>query len=322
MKRYSPEELVGKTFGKWTIIEVPSTKKAPTHVLCECGGCGFRGLVNKANLIHGKTMQCRQCYAKERSKNDISSGDKFGKWTVITTGNKVGRERSYKCQCRCGNESTIPGSTLRHKRSTQCRRCSSRETIKKNIKLRANPPSTHGRSKTRLYKIWAAMKQRCRNPKCNLFHRFGGRGIDYCDRWEDFEAFAYDMGEPAKGMEIDRIDNNKGYYPENCRWTSHFENRSNNRYQNKPSPIEGFDHLCQFLRKRKWLSYTTVYGRAQRLHAKGDPSVLRLDNSYYVHVKTFSKFYPSPSEREKRCDSNTNSEQSAPIIRASSMTAS
>ncbi len=86
----------------------------------------------------------------------------------------------------------------------------------------------HGKSKTPEYKVWLGMKKRCTNPKHKRFHRYGGRGISICKRWEhSFLTFLFDMGlKPFEKAEIDRIDNDGNYEPGNCRWTT---SKINNR---------------------------------------------------------------------------------------------
>lgn len=78
------------------------------------------------------------------------------------------------------------------------------------------------------YVTWRAMHIRCSDPNHKAFSRYGGRGITVCDRWNDFVLFLEDMGERPAGTSIDRIDNSKGYFKENCRWAS-IETQSANR---------------------------------------------------------------------------------------------
>jgi hypothetical protein len=87
----------------------------------------------------------------------------------------------------------------------------------------------HGFTGTRVHDIWTNMIQRCSNPKVLHYKRYGARGIKVCERWQVFENFLSDMGEPFDKAEIDRVDNSKGYEPDNCRWVTRSENCRNRR---------------------------------------------------------------------------------------------
>lgn len=146
-------------------------------------------------------------------------GQKFGLLTVTDQYKRCNKFRHWQCQCECGKFVWVRTS---HLVSGATKTCGCGKDGSRTI--------THGMSKHRVYKIWAGMKKRCTNPLSISYPRYGGSGINVCNRWLTFENFIADMGIPKETDSIDRIDNSKGYFPGNCRWASRrvqSENRKN-----------------------------------------------------------------------------------------------
>jgi hypothetical protein len=87
----------------------------------------------------------------------------------------------------------------------------------------------HGCRNTRAYAIWSGMRSRCNNPNSPAYSNYGARGISVAPEWERFSTFIADMGHPADGMTLERVDNDKGYSKLNCVWATRTEQGRNKR---------------------------------------------------------------------------------------------
>lgn len=125
---------------------------------------------------------------------------------------------------------------------------------------------THGRSKEPIYRIWRAMLTRCRNPNSRAYLNYGGRGIDVCPRWEVFANFYSDMGDRPQGMSLDRIDNDLGYSPKNCRWADRRTQNLNVRGRRQITANGRTMHIVEWA-DETGLSVSTIWARL----AKGWP---------------------------------------------------
>jgi len=212
--------MYGKRYGLWTILEYVPNKKPGRWYECICD-CGKLKIIIATDLRAGRTTQCRDCRYKNLYDPQREIGKRYGSWTIlkyIETRNKLQR---YLCRCDCGIEKMQYAAELRRGRNKTCITCHNRLVAFNNIK--------HGFSHSKIYKVWSAMIARCGNPNDKGYRWYGARGITVCKRWHKFENFLKDMGVPLQGLQIDRIDNDKGYEPGNCRWVAPQQNLLNSR---------------------------------------------------------------------------------------------
>ena len=186
-------------------------------------------------------------------------GQKFGRLTVLERDGNKGHEPTWKCVCECGNFTTVIGAELRKGNTTSCG-CYAKEVTSKRMKGKAPHNKRHNMTKTRIYKTWSAMKRRCHNPHDTSYYRYGGKGIEICDEWNNFDnfyAWAISNGY-SDNLTIDRIDNQKGYQPDNCRWATQkvqANNKTNNHkvcYKDKYYTIAQLSDMFNIPYKKLW----------------------------------------------------------------------
>lgn len=175
----------------------------------------------------------------------------------------------HKFLCACGNITYIILSSFLYGGTKSCG-CLRRISSAKNIKKCAGTKGAlkHGKKGTVEYSSWSQMRDRCNNANNKNYSYYGERGIKVCHRWDDFSNFLSDMGErPSKSHTLDRIENNKGYYPENCRWATRKEQSRNRRITkiftviNETKPLSEWADIFNIdysiVNKRLWRGWDT-----------------------------------------------------------------
>lgn len=250
-------DLTGKRFGRLTVVERVERKvylsgSADTRWLCRCD-CGTEKIVSSSRL-RGGTLSCG-CLQREKAlhqANDLT-GQRFGRLVAIERAPNIGRLTAWRCQCDCGNYVVVRSATLKNGETQSCGCLHSDLLSCRN--------RTHGKSETRLHKVYKNIKKRCYNTKSGSFENYGGRGITVCDEWlgeDGFQHFwdwayanGYDENAPRGQCTIDRIDVNGNYCPQNCRWVT-MQEQANNKRNNHYVVIDG--------EKKTLAEWCRVYG--------------------------------------------------------------
>lgn len=217
--------ITGQRYGKLTVKSYVGKSKW----LCVCD-CGNETVVRQGNLTGCHTKSCG-CY---KTENII--GKKFGRLVVIQNVGKNKRNHNlYLCKCDCGNEKIICSGSIKSGNTKSCG-CLTKEIASQNNRK-------HGKRNTKLYSTYNSMKQRCANIKDKYAHIYSLRNIKVCEEWLgengflNFYEWAINNGY-KEYLSIDRIDNNKGYSPDNCRWVT-METQQNNRRNNRLISYKG-----------------------------------------------------------------------------------
>lgn len=267
------KNLVGKKFGLWTVISREENgSRNQSRWLCKCQ-CGIERIIDGSSLLQGKSKSCG-C----RHKLDLI-GKRFGRLTVLEEVEPCdiksgGKRRRFMCVCDCGNKKIIDGVHLTSGAIISCG-CFMRERV-------IETSTTHGKTGTRLHRIWRGMKIRCSDKNSKDYKDYGAKGVIVCDEWlgkDGFQTF-YDWA-MANGyqdnLSIDRINPNGNYEPSNCRWADNIQqanNKRNNHYVEDNGEILTIAQLArkhkvspQYFYKlmNKGVSITKTIERADRL---------------------------------------------------------
>lgn len=185
------------------------------------------------------------------------TGEKFGKWEVLKRDDNLNGKPGWLCRCECGTIRVVSGSNLRMGASCNCGCVRSEKIEARN--------TTHGRSETRLYKIWCGVKERTANPKNPAYKWYGERGVSMCDEWQDFTEFEKwaDRSGYASHLSLDRINNSGNYEPNNCRWATP-KQQANNTRKNNLLTYNGETHTVSEWARITGIGRSTISNRVNR----------------------------------------------------------
>ena len=200
----------------------------------------------------------------------------FGKLKVIEEADpyvspKGVKQRKWLCECECGTRKRVLQQALKSGSTVSCG-C-----------YNASKNKTHNKSNSREYNIWRSMKKRCHLISDPHYKQYGNKGITVCNKWRNsFSAFIEDMGSAPANYTIDRIDNTKGYYKENCRWASRVTQNQNRK--NFSSNTSGYKGVCAH--KEKWRAYISVEGKQISLGRFNTK-----EEAYQARLKAEAEYY-------------------------------
>jgi hypothetical protein len=215
---------------------------------CSIAGCDRKHLAKGLCLMHYKRKRRRGSTDSPTRKHAVvREGDVFDRLTVVRCASL--RPQKWLCRCICGNEATVFGCNLQSGHTTSCG-CRMIELA-----------TRHGRSETKEYRAWIAMRTRCTLPNTPYFKDYGGRGIRVCDRWESFDLFLSDMGpRPSARHSVERSDVNGNYEPSNCCWAIP-KTQARNRRCTVYVTVDGQSLALAEAVERSGLNYRTVHHR-------------------------------------------------------------
>ena len=155
-------------------------------------------------------------------------GKRFGRLIVVSKVNIKSKNTIWECLCDCGLTTQVQGCSLRFGKTKSCG-CLLSQVASQTGALRAKHGHKRKGQISPTYMTWQNMNQRCNDTNHPRYNDYGGRGITICERWKSFENFLEDMGERIGTLTLERLNNDKGYYKDNCIWATPTIQASNRR---------------------------------------------------------------------------------------------
>jgi len=271
-------DLSGQRFGKLVVINASDVRiRRSIQWNCQCD-CGNQTITRTATLLNGHTKSCG-CL-RGQHKNPIVAGRRFVHITAISI---VGKCSSgsyiWACKCDCGKEFTTPSYCLLSGNKTSCG-CFHPDSV-----------TPTGYSRTILYKRYSNMMERCYNYSSISFKNYGGRGITVCDEWKKsplkFIEWSKNNGFHKK-LQIDRINNDGDYSPNNCRWTTSTINNHNSRFI-KSTNKTGYTGVSFWKEHQKYYSELKHYKIRYNLGSFDTPEEAAIVRDAFIVNNNFNR---------------------------------
>lgn len=228
------------------------------------------------------------------AKIEYKAGSKIGECIYlcdVSNRDKQGRSRRFaKFLCSCGNEFVSQIDSVKRLRT---RSCGCLNTLSQSINGKKR--RVHGMARTKVYNCWRQMKTRCYQEDGHNYINYGGRGIAVCERWRDsFENFYEDIGQFMEdGLELDRIDVNGSYSPENCKWSTNQEQAWNQRvYKNNSTGCAGVTRASR--NKNKFEVRISKDGVEYHIGTFNN-----LEDAIHARIQAEIKYYGTPLDSKR-----------------------
>lgn len=241
-------DMTGKKYNKITVLEMLPEPNHKTKCKCLCD-CGNIFTTTSYDVRSGHTKSCG-CIPSSSPTELI--GKKFNMLTPYMFGGITNKKTRWWCKCDCGNIVLVYATNLVNGHSKSCG-CLHLKSL--------------GLSKSRIYSIYTGMVNRCYNPNSKEYKNYGGRGISVCEKWlGENGSYLFYLWATRHGykenLSIDRIDNNKGYSPDNCRWATLIE-QANNKRNNIKLTYNGETKTVKEWSRIVGLKYPTLMNRVK-----------------------------------------------------------